>query len=378
MYLHLYINRIKCLFKDKSLFFWSLCYPMILGTLFYAGFGNSMDLQENFNTIPVAFVTDGTENDEFYQILTSVSNGDNQKLFEVVSATKEEADHLLEEKEVDGIIVSADDLSLIVKTSDMNQSILKSFLDQYQQTTAILSDISTTNPDKLTNALTVINDNTQTIKDVSLRGGSTSAFIQLYYALIAMTCLLGSYYGLKNTTDTQANLSPTGARRSVTPTHKLSLILTDTCAAITLHFTQIVLVFLYLRFVLRIPIGDQPVLFLICCFIGCLIGVFLGQFLGTIIKCRNELKSMVLTATTLILSFLGGLMIPEMKDWIEKSFPLINRINPITLLTDAFYCLTVFDDYNRFTENLISLSAMAIFFCIVSFIITRRERYASL
>ena len=111
---------------------------------------------------------------------------------------------------------------------------------------------------------------------------------------------------------------------------------------------------------------------------GCLIGVCLGQFLGTIIKGGVELKTALLTAITLILSFLSGLMVATIPNTLEKNIPIINRINPTTLLTDAFYCLTVYDDYSRFTKNLISLAIMAIFFCIISFIVTRREKYASI
>ena len=69
MFFHLYKTRIKCLAKDKSLLFWSLFYPMILGTLFFASFGNSMDLQENFKTIPVALVSESNDTTEFSKIL---------------------------------------------------------------------------------------------------------------------------------------------------------------------------------------------------------------------------------------------------------------------------------------------------------------------
>lgn len=378
MFFHLYITRIKCLAKDKSLLFWSLFYPMILGTLFFAGFGNSMDLQENFQTIPVALVSESNETNDFSEILESVSNDSDQKLFDVLHTTKDEATQMLDEKEVDGIIIASKNPSLIVKASGMNQSILKSFMDQYQQSAKIIGEISTTNPEALTNVIDSLNANTSMLKEVTLNGSSSNALLQYYYALMAMTCMLGCYYGLKNAKDTQANQSSIAARRAITPTHKMYLIFTEILAAITLHFTDIVLIFIYLRFVLRIPIGNQPGLFLLCCFMGCLIGVCLGQFLGAIIKAGVELKTALLTAITLILSFLSGLMIATIPNTIEKNIPIINRINPTTLLTDAFYCLTVYDDYSRFTKNLISLAIMAIIFCIISFIVTRREKYASI
>lgn len=378
MFFHIYITRIKCLAKNKTLIFWSLCYPIILGTLFFAGFGNTMDLNENFQTIPVALVTETDSSNDFSKILNDVSDENEQKLFHVIETNKEEAYAMLDEKEVDGIIFFSDNPSLVVKSSGMNQSILKSFIDQYQQSTKIISEISTTKPELLTSVIESLNTSTSMLNEVNLNGISTNALIQYYYALMAMTCILGCYYGLKNTQETQANQSPIAARRSVTPTHKMFLIITETLAAITLHYSEIVLVFLYLRFVLHIPIGNQPALFLLCCFVGCLIGVCLGQFLGAIVKGGEQLKTTLLTAITLILSFLSGLMIATIPDAIEKNIPILNRINPTTLLTDAFYCLTVYNDYNRFLRNLISLVIMAIFFSIASFLVTRRKKYASI
>ncbi|WP_066713086.1 ABC transporter permease [Clostridium sp. Marseille-P299] len=378
MFFHLYITRIKCLAKNKSLFFWSLCYPIILGTLFFAGFGNTMDLDESFQTIPVALVTETDTPSDFLEILNAVSDENNQKLFHVTETDKEAAMAMLNEKEVDGIILLSENPTLIVKSSGMNQSILKSFMDQYQQSTKIISEISTTKPESLTSVIESLNTSSSVLNEVNLNGISTNALIQYYYALMAMTCMLGCYYGLKNTQETQANQSTIAARRAITPTHKMFLIITETLAAITIHYSEIVLVFLYLRFVLRIPIGDQPVLFLLCCFVGCLIGVCLGQFLGAIVKGGEQLKTTLLTAITLILSFLSGLMIATIPNAIEKNIPVINRINPTTLLTDAFYCLTVYNDYNRFFRNLLSLVIMAIFFSIACFIVTRREKYASI
>lgn len=390
MFTHLYIYRIKCLLKNKSLLLWSLFFPIILGTLFYAGFGNGTDLKEDFNSIPVAVVDEST-NDQFSSIINSVKSG-KEPLFLVTSTDFDTANKMLENEEVYGVILVSDqsvqptqkliitsgDIRLLVKKTGINQSIIKSFLDQYQQNVAIISEISTTNPESLTVAMNSLLNGKSLLKEVNLAGSSVNALLQYFYSLIAMTCMMGCYYGLQNAVDTQANLTAIGARRSITPTHKMFLILTDTLASLTLHFLWICIVTCYLRFVLHVPIGEQPALYLLSCFIGSLIGVSLGQFIGAAVKGTEQLKNVILTATTLILSFLSGLMIGDMKNIIEHSVPILNRINPTSLITDAFYSLTVYNDYHRFTTNLITLTIMAVILSILSFLVVRREKYASI
>lgn len=67
-----------------------------------------------------------------------------------------------------------------------------------------------------------------------------------------------------------------------------------------------------------------------------------------------------------------------MKNIIEHYAPLLNRINPAALISDAFYCINVYDDTTRYTRNLMTLSIMCIALIIVSFCLVRRERYDSI
>ena len=40
--------------------------------------------------------------------------------------------------------------------------------------------------------------------------------------------------------------------------------------------------------------------------------------------------------------------------------PIINKLNPAALITDAFYCINVYDDPARMKTNLITLLIMAV------------------
>lgn len=45
----------------------------------------------------------------------------------------------------------------------------------------------------------------------------------------------------------------------------------------------------------------------------------------------------------------------------------MNRINPASLISDAFYCINVYDDMTRYYRNLITLAVMCVVLVMASF-----------
>lgn len=199
-----------------------------------------------------------------------------------------------------------------------------------------------------------------------------------FLALIAFACLSGVYLSIHSTVQLQANLSALGERRSITPTHKLSLILGDLLVLESIHFVNILILELYLTQVLHISLGhDIPKLLLIT-FMGTLIGICLGILIGCAGKLSYSVKSGIGVLVTLLPSFLAGLMFGGMKNVIEQHCPVINRINPASVLSDAFYCLSVYDDAVRYRRCILILVIMCLLCISFSFLMIRRERYDSI
>ena len=71
-------------------------------------------------------------------------------------------------------------------------------------------------------------------------------------------------------------------------------------------------------------------------------------------------------------------MTPDIRTYIELYVPIINRINPAAIISDAFYCLNVFDDSEKLTRCLATLAGMSVLLVSASFLMVRRERYDSL
>ena len=63
---------------------------------------------------------------------------------------------------------------------------------------------------------------------------------------------------------------------------------------------------------------------------------------------------------------------------IEHNVPIINRINPAALIVDSLYALNIYDTYDRYIQNIVVLAIMSVILLSVSFLILRRNKYASL
>lgn len=380
MFFHQYKYRIKFFLHTRTILFWALIFPMLLGTLFQATFGGAMSKAEGFRVIPVAVVTDSAASNanEFLTMVKQVSYQNEDKMFEVQEVSLEEGKQLLKDEKVDGIILNSSIRELIVSGSNFETSVLKQFLDIYLRNESFIQDILINYPDSINQAAAAIQNSESFIKTISLNGDDIDPMNQYFYALIAMVCLFGSYLGLENARDIQANLSANAARRCVSASRKFHLVCADSLAALTIHFSELVIVWVYLRFVLGVNIGEQPLAYFTVCLIGSIIGISLGQFIGIAFKTSEIAKEGVLTSVSLLMSFLSGLMFSNMKDVVQKNAPILNAINPAALITDAFYSLTVFDDYSRFYQSLISLIIISVILLTGSIILVRREKYESI
>ena len=76
--------------------------------------------------------------------------------------------------------------------------------------------------------------------------------------------------------------------------------------------------------------------------------------------------------------FLSGMMGITMKYIIDKNVPIINKLNPASMITDGFYSLYYYDTLDRYFFNIISLIIFALILIGVSIFSLRRQKYDSI
>lgn len=380
MFKHIFVTRIKCLLRDKQLVFWSLMFPIVLATLFKVAFAN-LSANEIFKPINIAVVNSNyyNENVGFKGAINGVSKDDEGKLFNVTNTSEKNAEELLKNSKIDGYVYLNPEINLIVKSEGLNQTVIKSFLDDYKESANAIASIVVSNPNanhaNLVKDATAFKDYT---REISPSKGKPNTTLNYFYALLAMACLYGGFSGLKEITDIQGDLSKRAARINMAPVHKMKMFIYSLCAAFSIQFIEILIVISYLHFALKIDFGNQLFYILLLCFVGCATGISLGTMISALIKKSEGLKIGVLIGSTMIGSFLSGMMYADMKYLVEKSMPILSYINPAALITDGFYALYYYNNHQRFLLNISILSLLSVVFCLTTYFIIRRQKYASI
>ena len=382
MFVNSFVTRVKCAFRDKEMIFWTLLFPLMLATLFYFCFAN-LDAADTFSPVKAAVVADGAyERDAgFRAALEEVSKEGENQLLELSSAeTREEADALLENGDVDGYLtVENGKPKLTVKSDGLNQTILKSFLDQYLQMSATLNHIMERNPQAVQQGMwDDFMNQQQFTREISLSQAKASRQLPYFYALLAMVCLYGSFQGMTSAFYLQANLSALGARRSVAPRKKLAMISADMLGSLAVHMVTMLILLCYLLLVLRLDFGGQVGYILLTVLVGSLVGISLGALVGAALKIKVEAKTAILITLSLTCCFLAGLMVEGISYLIQETAPVVSWLNPAARISDAFYCLYYYDNHTRYFMDLGVLCAMAAVFGVGAMACLRRRKYESL
>jgi len=379
MFAHIFTNRLKCLLRNRVLVFWTLLFPIVLAIFFNMAFSN-LNNKEIFHPIDIAVVdnTQYQQNKDFKTVLEKISTG-SDRTFNLTTTTKENADKLLDDNKISGYINVDKETKLTVKKSGLDQSIIQAFLDNYSQTTSAVTSMIKADPAVIQNGL--LNDIGKTqeyTKEVSGNSAAPNSTLNFFYTLIGMACLYGGFWGLKEIADIQADLSTRAARVNIAPVHKLKAFLSSMSAALFINFAELLIFLAFLRYALNIDFGQKTGFVLLTTFVGSIAGISLGAFLSAVVKKGEGIKRAVLLAVTMFGSFLAGMMYENMKYIVAQNAPIVSYLNPVNLLTDAFYSLYYYDTYTRYALDMVILGGFVLVFCAVTYFIIRRQKYASL
>ena len=381
MFWHLFINKMKILLKNKAMLFWSLIFLFILGTFFHLALGNVGEAFE-MEVIPIVIV-----DNQYYQedvilkeVISSLSEENENKLFNTKYVDKQEAQKLLEDEKIDGYILLTENNKpqMIVKTNGINQTIIKSVLDEYYQMSSATNQMIQYNPEILYNGLlNKLYEEKNYIIDASNENIDFS--INYFFTLIAMACLYGSLIGLEVIKDCEANLSKKGARMCMSPVNKFKTIMAGLLAGYVIELVVLALLFLYLIFVFNINFGHQIIPTIALVIVGCLAGISLGTFIGVSNRKSEDAKIGILISVIMACCFFSGMMgVISIKVFFDEKMPLFAKINPVNIITDGLYSLFAYDNLDVFYNCLMRISIFSLVLIALSFVFIRRKKYDSI
>ncbi len=380
------LYQIKVFLRQRSCWFWSLIFPIILGTLFYFMFSGISEL-EMYKEVPIGVIegAQAAEKDgeaSFLEVLQQLELENGQKMFEVKAfKSKEDALEKLKNDEIRGIVDESNDYHMIVKDSASDTTFLKMFVEQYQQNEKMMLDMAKQHPELMQNLVQKLSQGTtesQEIHRIELKGEDKDPYAEYFYALLAMTCLSAGTMGVTIGNRIQANTSALGARRNVAPTPKIRQVTTDFMAGFFLYCVNALIILGVCIFGFGRDFGNNLPMVMLTTFIGSFCGISAGLAIAVCVKGSTKKKDALYVAFYMISSFLAGLQWCGITYYIEKYCPIVNRINPGTLVVMGYKSLAVYGDMTKYWTNVLSLLGIGVLFLAISIGKMRRTQYASI
>lgn len=390
MFGNIYRKYIIRAVRSQDMVIWTFLFPILLATLFHFAL-SSLEEENSFETVPVAMVQDQELDQAVYlkQMMESLSEGETPVLKISWAADDEEAEELLKEEQVKGYIAVEKGVpKLYVRENGISETILKNVLDRYIQTKDTVMTMIRENP-KAALALAdsaakgdgfgeMWGSSETFIQDLKLSSQKPSATANYYYALLAMLCMFGGFHGLVVVESLQANLSPQGARNTLSPGNRYKLFCASYLGALTIQFFSTAVSLCYIQFVLKVSFGAQFGYALAAGFVGSMAGIAFGSLVALPSKWKGGIKTGILIGVSLICCFFAGLMIGGINYLVEEHLPVLAMVNPAARISDAFYCLYYYEDHARYFQNIGILLAMSLVFTGICVVFIRRDQYESI
>ena len=363
--------RFLCQLRSKESIFWLLFFPMILSVMFYAGLRDIAN-GEKFEAVDIAVVDDAEFEKEkvMASIIENVSADDKEsvdsdKIFVTQYVSKEEAEKLLDDNKVSAYIYFNGECNVVFKKNGTKQTIVKKFFDIAIQKEKLFTEVARENNGNIPpNLLETINDSTSYIKDVSNKRGKADTVLQNFYSILGMVCMYGAATGCVAMNYLQTNQSALAKRNTVAPVSKMKQLLSYFLVDMLMNDVIVLLVLAFIRFALGIDFGNRTGLIIFTTIVGGTMGLSFGYFFASITKKSVEFKNNMVIGISMICSFLAGMMSNEVQYFVKQHAYIIDRVNPVNLITESYYKLYYYTDLSKYYENIIILIMMTVLFAI--------------
>ena len=376
MFLHNLKYELFSTLRVKDLIIWLILFPMFLGTVFKIAFGSIYEKVDSFSAIPCA-VVEMQADPALHQVLDAVSDGADA-LLKVQYVSADEADALLRDDQVKGILKADGRLSLDVTGEGLEQTMLRSFAEQYNANRAVIMECAADDPAAVPAVVESMYAEWKPVTDLPLTDGNSDYTAVYFTNLLAMVAMFGSITGLHITIQNQGNLSKLGARKCCSPTPKSVSIGASLLGSMLVQAACMAIAVSFLHFVLKVDFGSRLGMIYLTAMLGGILGLAFGFCIGSVGRFQTGTKNGICFAVSMFCCFCSGLMVGNMKSIIDRIAPWFNRINPTALITDSLYYLNIDSDYRRWSRAALTMTAMNVVLIVLGFVMSRRKKYASL
>ena len=171
--------------------------------------------------------------------------------------------------------------------------------------------------------------------------------------------------------------SPLGARRTMAGLPRWKVLTAALAASWVCVLGCLLIAFAFIALVVGVDFGPHAPLCLVAIGLTGLMSSAAGAALGTIRRMRIDM----VIAITVLLSLFTGLYGPgaqSLADAVERSAPLLTRVNPLWQCAHCFYGLLYYDSLVPFARSCAVLTGMAGLFLAIALLRARRMSHEHL
>lgn len=267
---------------------------------------------------------------------------------------------------------------------DVNRAILESVATSYLQSEALIEELATHDPVALSDPI-ALEDALGlgvSVREVSLTHAQPDSMVRFYYALLGMASIFAAQLAGESVWRLQPTSSAAGARRAVSGTSRMRLLIPTIGACLAVSTTFLVIAFGYICLTAHIDFSGREGLCLVgiaaASLLSCGIGALVGALPG---RMGSDSRRGILTALTCLLSLFAGLYgepTMELADTVAHVFPAATWLNPVCLIRDLFYTVYYYDTLIPFALRLAACMGIAAALLTVSAACMRRSAHEHL
>ncbi len=377
---------LKKTLSNKMFIFWSLIFPVTLMYFFHLAFGGLYDIENRIDVRDAAVIyeADNEFASYFGAVLDEISEGDEAILNLVDEEDEQTILRMVSEGEISGVfIVKEDTIEIAVepKYNSNDSMILKTIADYYVREYDLIRDAVLTGDQGAVNS--IIDGMSAEVDYMSEEQGvfaeKTDPYNWYYYSTIVMGILFQAMAGINMVAELQADVGErkVAMRTSVSPVSKLKLIITAFLSRLVVSLCISTFSIICMNKFFEVPVGNrlpQLILFILA---ANMFALSMGEMFGLFFKGSVSTRGNKGTALIMTSVFISGEMIATLPGLIERYVPVINDINPATVLNMALYRLVYYEDLTTFYIEIVKIILITVVFLGIATMRLRRQKYAS-
>lgn len=195
-----------------------------------------------------------------------------------------------------------------------------------------------------------------------------------YYTLIAMAIMYQSIFMIYLMENIIPNKTVKSARIAISNIKKYKLIISAFIVSITLQLLASIILLLVLKYAFKIDLVLKNTSLILTLLTGNIFSAIFGFFISSILNIRTDNTQYVSIMLTMLGCMFAGMMSHSLKYAIDKNVPIVNKLNPVALISDSIYAVSSNNLTNRLYQNLTILAFLGLLFLILGFIFLNKKR----